>query len=170
MTGQTITGRGGLRFVLLFALLFGALQLGLVKTRSPIADWLVAAPAGWTLAKILPDDRVAVQGNQVHSQRVRLNILPGCEGTEVFFLLIAGVLAFPTSWRNKLRGLALGLPLAFGLNVARVIALYFTVRDAPAQFELVHGYVAPTALVACLGVFFWLWSARATSPPLRPAI
>jgi exosortase family protein XrtM len=151
--------RGGIRFVVLFALLFGALQLALVKTRAPVADWLVAAPAGWALARALPDDRVAVHANEVRSARVRLNILPGCEGTELFFLLIAGVLAFPAPWRAKLVGLALGLPLVFALNVVRVAALYVTVRDFPAQFELVHGYVAPTAFVALLGVFFLAWTA-----------
>jgi len=157
-----MTRGGGIRFVALFALLFGALQLALVKTRAPVADWLVAAPAGWALARALPEDRVAVRANEVYSARVRLNVLPGCEGTELFFLLIAGVLAFPASWRAKLAGLALGLPLVFALNVLRVGALYVTVRDFPEQFELVHGYVAPTAFVALLGVFFWGWTARAT--------
>jgi len=152
--------RGGIRFVLLFAALFGSLQLALVRTQAPVADWLVAAPTGWALAHALPDDRVAVKAHEVHSARVRLNILPGCEGTELFFLLIAGVLAFPASWRAKLAGLALGLPLVFTLNVVRVAALYVTVRDFPAQFELMHGYVAPTAFVALLGVFFLVWTAH----------
>lgn len=150
----------GVRFVVLFALLFGALQLALVRTQAPVADWLVAAPAGWALAHVLPGDRVAVHANEVRSVRVRLNILPGCEGTELFFLLIAGVLAFPASWSAKVAGLALGLPLVFALNVVRVAALYVTVRDFPAQFELVHAYVAPTAFVALLGVFFWWWTAH----------
>jgi exosortase family protein XrtM len=153
--------RGGFKFVLLFALLFGALELALVKTRAPIADWLVAAPAGWTLGRLAPGDAVTVAANQVQSTRVRLSILPGCEGTEAFCLLIAGVLAFPALWSAKLWGLAIGMPLTFALNQARVVGLYFVVRDVPAQFDLVHGYVAPTALVACLGAFFWLWTATA---------
>jgi exosortase family protein XrtM len=156
--------RGGLRFVVLFALIFAALQLALVKTRAPVADWLVAAPAARTLSLALPSDHVAARANQIYSQHVRLNILPGCEGTELFFLLLAGVLAFPVSWRAKLAGLALGLPLVFALNVTRVTLLYVTVRDHPAHFELVHGYIAPTAFVACLGVFFWWWTARASTP------
>jgi exosortase family protein XrtM len=153
--------RGGIRFVVLFAVLFGALQLALVRTRAPVADWLVAAPAGWALARALPADRVTVHANEIRSARVRLDILPGCEGTELFFLLIAGVLAFPAPLRAKLAGLAVGLPLVIALNVLRVAALYVTVRDFPTQFELVHGYVAPTAFVALLGVFFLGWTALA---------
>jgi len=156
--------RGGLRFVALFALIFAALQLALVKTRAPVADWLVAAPAARTLALALPSDNIGARANQIYSKHVRLDILPGCEGTELFFLLLAGVAAFPVSLRAKLAGLALGLPLVFALNVARIALLYLTVRDHPAHFELVHGHVAPTAFVACLGVFFWWWTARASEP------
>jgi exosortase family protein XrtM len=156
--------RGGLRFVALFALIFAALQLVLVKTRAPVADWLVAAPAAQTLALALPSDHIVASANQIYSKHVRLNILPGCEGTELFFLLLAGVAAFPVSWRAKLLGLAIGLPLVFALNIARIALLYVTVRDHPAQFELVHSYIAPTAFVACLGVFFWWWTARAIEP------
>jgi exosortase family protein XrtM len=156
--------RGGLRFVALFALIFAALQLALVTTRAPVADWLVAAPAARALALALPSDQIGARANQIYSNHVRLNILPGCEGTELFFLLLAGVAAFPVSWRAKLTGLAIGFPLVFALNVARVALLYLTVRDHPARFELVHGYIAPTAFVACLGVFFWWWTARASQP------
>jgi len=133
-----------------------------VKTQAPIADWLVAAPAGWVLARALPDDRVAVHANEVRSARVQLNILPGCEGTELFFLLIAGIVAFPAPWSARLVGLAIGLPLVFALNVVRVASLYITVRDFPTWFELVHGYIAPTAFVALLGLFFLVWTARTT--------
>jgi exosortase/archaeosortase family protein len=89
--------------------------------------------------------------------------LPGCEGTELFVLLIAGVLAFPASWPAKLRGLALGLTLAFALNQLRVIGLYAVVRDHASAFDLVHGFVAPTALVVALGAYFWSWSGRAAA-------
>jgi len=157
--------RGGLRFVVLFALAFGTLQLALVSTRAPAAEWLVAAPAAWALAHALPSDHVTVHANKIYSARVQLNILPGCEGTELFFLLLAGVVAFPAPWRAKTVGLALGLPLALALNVARVALLYVTVRDYPAQFELVHGYVAPTGFIVCLGVFFSWWTARSAAQP-----
>jgi len=162
-----MTTLSGLRFVALFALTFSTLQVALVRSRAPAADWLVAAPAAWTLALALPSDHVAAQANKVSSARVRLNILPGCEGTELFFLLLAGVVAFPAPWRAKLLGLVLGLPLVFALNIARVALLYVTVRDAPADFELVHGYVAPTAFVVVLGVFFWCWTAHGAAQPIQ---
>src|SRR5262249_31648104 len=134
--------------------------------RAPLPRWLAAEPSGWLLARLVPEDGVTVSGNEVRSARVRLNILRGCEGTEVFFLFLAGVLAFPGRPRAKALGLAVGLRVVFARNQVRIAALYFTVRDFPEQFALVHGYVAPPALVACVGVMFWLWTARAASPPV----
>lgn len=146
--------------MLLFAALFGAMQLALIVSRAPVTTWLAAAPSGWVLARLVPGDQVTVNGSEVRSARVRLNILRGCEGTEAFFLLAAGMLAFPGRWRAKAFGLAVGLPLVFALNQVRIVALYFTVRDFPRQFALMHGYVAPTVLVACVAVVFWLWTSR----------
>ena len=151
----------GYRFLAIFVAIFAALQLAAVTSRHYVGDWLVAWPAQFTLRALYAEDGIVVDENRIESQRVRLNILPGCEGTELFVLLVAGVLAFPAPWRAKLRGLALGLPLAFALNQLRVVGLYAVVRDHGSSFDLVHGYLAPTALVVALGAYFWLWSARA---------
>src|SRR5262249_20569242 len=95
------------------------------------------------------------------------NILPGCEGTELFFLLFAGVVAFPASWRARVTGLAIGLPIVLVFNVFRVTALYAIVRYAPAEFELAHGYVAPTFFVVSLGVLFRAWTLWASGSMLH---
>jgi exosortase family protein XrtM len=151
----------GMRFVGIFALLFSVGQYATVSARTYIADWLVVAPSAWTLSALYPADGIVVDANSVVSQRVRLNVLPGCEGTELFILPVAGIAAYPASLRARATGLALGLPLAFALNQVRVLALYATVRDHPAHFELVHAWLAPTLLVACLGCFYAWWTSRA---------
>src|SRR5262245_26331835 len=150
----------GYRFLAIFVALFAALQLAAVTSRHYVADWLVAWPAQFTLRALYPEDGVAVDENRIESQRARLDILPGCEGTELFVLLIAAVLAFPAPWRARAHGLASGLTLAFALNQLRVVWLYAVVRDHAGSFELVHGLIAPTALVVALGAYFWLWSGR----------
>jgi exosortase family protein XrtM len=144
----------------IFVVTFAALQLAAVTSRYYVADWLVAWPAQFTLRALYPEDGVVVEANRIESRRVRLNILPGCEGTELFVLLVAAVLAFPAPWGAKTRGLAAGLMLAFALNQARVVWLYSVVRDHGSSFELVHGFIAPTALVVALGAYFWLWAGR----------
>src|ERR1700741_5582482 len=102
----------GYRFLAIFVATFALLQLAAVTSRHYVADWLVASPAQFTLGALYPEDGLVVEANRIESRRVRLNILPGCAGTERFVLLIAGVLAFPAPWLAKARGLAVGLTLA----------------------------------------------------------
>lgn len=94
----------GYRFLAVFVAIFAVLQIATVTSRYYVADWLVAWPAQFTLRLFYAADGVVASANSIESNRVRLNILPGCEGTELFALLIAGVPAFPAAWQARLRG------------------------------------------------------------------
>lgn len=164
-----------LRALLLFLAVFAALQLAMIRSegsafeRALIDEMTVAASAA-LLSQIYPSDGVRAAGYSIQSQRVRLNVLRGCEGTELYFLVIAGVLAIPASARSRCVALSAGLAVAYALNLTRIAALYATARDAREQFELLHAYVAPTALVAVLGLSLWLWASSQTArtPPAAP--
>lgn len=112
---------------------------------------------------VFPADTVRADGYTIVSSRVRLSVLRGCEGTEVMFLVAAAALAFPASWRSRAFALICGLTLAYTLNQLRIVMLYYTVRDARRYFELAHGYVAPTVLVAVVALFFWWWATASVT-------
>ena len=78
-----------------------------------------------------------------------------CNGLEVTAIFLATVLAFPTTWRNKLIGVALGFPAIFLINVARIAILYILGFQIPDIFETVHRYYAQ-ALVIILTLAVWL--------------
>ena len=44
----------------------------------------------------------------------------GCNGLEAVFLMVAGVLAFPSPWKRRFLGLMAYLPILFFLNLLRV--------------------------------------------------
>lgn len=83
-----------------------------------------------------------------------LNILNGCEGTEIMFLLIAAFAAVRMEWRRKLRGLGLGLALVFVLNQARILVLFYAFRNAGGLFDTLHTAALPAALIAAVAVYF----------------
>lgn len=84
-----------------------------------------------------------------------LNILNGCEGTEVMFLLIAAFAAVRLGWRHKLIGLGLGLALVFVLNQARILALFYAFRNERSLFDLLHTTVLPAVLIAAVALYFY---------------
>jgi exosortase/archaeosortase family protein len=86
-----------------------------------------------------------------------VNIGNGCEGTDLYFLLFAAFAVVSLSWRRRAIGLGLGLLLAFMLNQARIISLFFAFRSDPALFNLLHTTVAPIFLILALALFFHAW-------------
>lgn len=155
----------GLRLLGVFAAVFAALQYGMLKSEGTAVERLLIDRATVSVAaaiadRVFPDDSVLANGPTLVSSRVRMNVLRGCEGTDLIFLVIAGVVAFPANWRSRLAALAGGIALAYSLNQLRILALYYTVRDARQYFELVHAYLAPTAAIAVIALFFWSWTAR----------
>jgi len=121
-----------------------------VGTAAAILDW--ADPALGVTAR----------GSRLTAPGGGINVLNGCEGTDVAFLLLSAFLVAPIPWRRRLVGVGVGLALLFVLNQVRVIALFHTVRSAREWFDIMHGTVAPLVLVAATGAFFALWIGATT--------
>ncbi len=105
---------------------------------------------------------VGGDGLEISGPRFSVLVQNVCNGLEVTGIFLAAVFAFPTSFRNKLIGVALGYPVIFVLNVARIAALYLLGFHVPNVFETVHRYYAQ-ALVIILTLLIWmLWVTRFT--------
>ncbi len=99
-----------------------------------------------------------------------INIRNGCEGTEVWFLLVAAMAAFRAGWREKLLGMLAAAAFVFALNQVRVLGLFYSLRHSQGLFDPMHTLVAPLGMVAGALLFFvaWAeWSARKSALPAR---
>lgn len=166
ITGQVINlvaaNRKALRFLGLFALIFGVcyflfgiapgVRSGLIKPYTELLAKAVAAIINLFGAGATAD------GSLVSSPSFSINIAMGCDGVEASSLFLAGVLAFPTSWRARLIGLALGLPLIHAINLARLVGLYYAGVFMPSVVDEVHVYVAQTIVIflSTAILIFWL--------------
>jgi exosortase/archaeosortase family protein len=97
-----------------------------------------------------------------------INIGNGCEGTDIYFLLVAAFAAVAMSWRQRILGLGLGLTLAFILNQARIIALFHAYRSDQALFDMLHTTLAPVLLIIAIALYFHAW-LRYSQPPAKIA-
>jgi exosortase H (IPTLxxWG-CTERM-specific) len=153
-----------LRFLTLFALIFGVcyflfgiapgVRLGLIK---PYTEFL--AKAVTAIINLFGAGAMAA-GTQVTSPRSSMNIAMGCDGVEASSLFLAGVLAYPTSWRARLTGLALGVPLIHAINLARLVGLYYAGVYLPSVAEELHVYVAQTIVILLSTGILILWLDR----------
>jgi exosortase H (IPTLxxWG-CTERM-specific) len=153
-----------LRFLAVFALTFGAcyflfgvapgVKLGLIKPYTHLLATAVAAVIN------LFGEGATAAGAQVTSPRFSISIAMGCDGVEASSLFLAGVLAFPASWRARLIGFALGIPLIHAINLVRLVGLYYAGVYLPSVFEELHVYVAQTIVILLSTAVLFLWIER----------
>jgi exosortase/archaeosortase family protein len=133
-----------------------------------LVDHVTVRPAAVLVNLLTPNVRAMAIGTRLSAPGGGINILNGCEGAEIAFLLFAAFAAVRLPWRGRLVGLLTGGLLIYGLNQVRILALFYAYRTDQALFDALHGMVAPVILIAATGLFFHVWVNRA-SPPMGHA-
>lgn len=144
----------------IFLGMFGALQWVWGEARDTWVERLViheatVKPAAALVQFITPEVNAKPVAASIKAPGGGLNILNGCEGTEVMFLLVAAFAAVSLGWRRKLIGLALGLVLVFALNQARILALFYAFRNERSLFDILHTTILPAVLIAAVALYFY---------------
>ena len=146
--------------IAIFLGLFFALQWLWSEARDTWIERIViheatVKPAAALVNLLTPDTNARPVAASIKAPGGGLNILNGCEGTEVMFLLIAAFAAVRLGWRQKLIGLGLGLALVFVLNQARILTLFYAFRNERSLFDLLHTTVLPAVLIAAVALYFY---------------
>jgi exosortase H (IPTLxxWG-CTERM-specific) len=145
-------------FLVLQALLFG-LEL------TPWAQTWFVLPWTNTLAALsadivrLFDPQVVAQGKILQSAdgSFAVSIEAGCNGVEATIVLIAAMLSFPAPWKRRLLGLAIGVVAVQGLNVIRVISLFYLGQWSFDAFDFAHRYVWQALIMLDVLIVWLLW-------------
>lgn len=148
------------RSVALFMLTFALLQWGWNTVRGTwveraVVHEITVAPAAALVRLITPEVAAQAVGPRIKAPGGGINILNGCEGTEVMYLLIAAFATIRLPWRIAGLALFIGLGWVFVLNQARIVVLFYAFRSSPTLFDLLHTAVLPAVLVALTAVYFY---------------
>lgn len=148
------------RIAIIFVACYCALQGAWIAARgSALEKWIIENANVRTSVALIqmlsPDLNVTARAASiVPASGGGLNIRNGCEGTEILFPLLAGLLAYPFMWPIRVAGLLAGIAFVFALNQLRLLILFYSYRDDPALFGELHGFVTPLVLVLCVAAFF----------------
>ena len=143
----------GLYFLIPIATLHDHLYLG-----------LFGRPSVGVINAIASAEHVVAATNRIMSARAVLEIVRGCDGAGVWFLITAAVMAFPATWRQRASGAVLGMLLVYALNLARLTGLYFVAAYRQAWFLPLHTYFIPSLLIVVVALYFMWWVARVSTP------
>lgn len=179
-----------LRFAALFifyiCVLFPAYLL------KPVEQYIVD-PFTWGVAHVSTaiidvfDDDAIASGKEIHSKTTgfAVSIERGCNGLEAVIILFAALFAYPAPWRHRLVGFALGFVAIQGLNLVRIISLFYlgdweTGKCIPGEacervwFDWFHLYLWQALIIIDALVVWLVWLRylpyeRPADPPDAPS-
>jgi exosortase H (IPTLxxWG-CTERM-specific) len=152
------------RYIVLFGLIFGVAYF-LMGVAPGIRTSLLKPYTGLlaravTMIVNLFGSGAMAAGSLVRSERFSMDIAMGCDGVEACCFFLAGVLAFPTTWRAKLIGVGLGIPLIQVINLGRLVGLFYAGTYLPSFEEELHVYVAQTVVILLSTAVLVYWLER----------
>lgn len=133
-------------------------MLQLVQT-AIILPWtsLLADVSGWLMTAF--DPNVATAGKVVRStvNGFAVSIEPGCNGVEAMIVLLAAIMAFPAPFLYKLTGLWWGFVAIQGMNLLRIISLFYLGQWSQELFDWAHLYIWQALIMLDALIVFLLW-------------
>lgn len=150
------------RFVSLFSFLL--LSISLVFTLEPVRE-AVLTPWNGVLANIAYwlmqwfDSGVRLSGTTLTAagSGFAVIIASECNAMEASLIVVSAMLAFPARIGEKLTGLLLGILAVQGVNLVRIVTLYYIGQWNRTVFEWTHHYLWPGVIIIVALVVFLLW-------------
>ncbi len=160
-------------FLLLQAALFGAELTPWVQDHF-VVPWTNTLAAISAHVVTLFDSNVAAAGKVLRSTSngFAVSIEAGCNGVEATIVLVAAIVAFPAPWGRKAAGLAAGVVAVQGLNIVRVVSLFYLGQWSFAAFEWAHLYVWQALIMLDVLIVWLVWVRtlpRADDGPRGPS-
>lgn len=150
------------RFVSLFALIL--LALFTLELLDPVQAAVIQPFTGWladiSTAIITPFDSAVQSYGRIISHRetgFAVSIEAGCNGVEAAIVLIAGVLAFPARWVDRLLAIVGGFLAIQVMNIARIISLFYLGQWNLDLFTWTHLYLWPVLIMLDVLIVFLLY-------------
>jgi archaeosortase B (VPXXXP-CTERM-specific) len=173
MSVRSLAANPAYRFVGLFAIYLGLIAVGypwLTKRAISVVEALTTATAviGTGILSLVTQEATR-SGSLMQLGTFGVLIIEECTGVFEMLIFMAAVLAYPTGWRDKLLGFALGIPLLYLFNLARIIVLLWVGRFHNELFEFMHIYFWQATLILMITSVWLLWILKVVRRVERPA-
>lgn len=145
-------------FIIILAALFRVDMLDGVQQLfvEPWSGWLALASSR---CMVWLDADVVHQGKMLASRATgfSVSVEAGCNGLEAIIVLIAGMLAFPSGWVQKIWGIVAGFIAVQVVNLLRIISLYYIGKWNMMVFEFAHLYLWQALIMLDVLLVWLLW-------------
>jgi exosortase H (IPTLxxWG-CTERM-specific) len=148
-------------FVLFTVLLVGLFTLEILQPAEkhvilPFTSF-IADVSAWVIQ--LFDDNVTSVSNVLRDKTTGfgVRIERGCNGVEALIILFAAIFAFPAPIKYKLVGFTIGFFAIQGLNMVRIVSLFYLGQWNQVAFEWFHLYLWQALIILDALVVWLIW-------------
>jgi exosortase H (IPTLxxWG-CTERM-specific) len=149
-----------------FFIIFTVLLVGLftLELTPPAEEYFIlpftsfiADISVWIVEFFDPD--VASYGNVIRdtTSGFGVRIERGCNGVEALIILFAALFAFPAPLKNKIIGFIIGFFAIQGLNLVRIVSLFYLGQWNQVAFEWFHLYLWQALIILDALVVWLIW-------------
>ena len=145
-------------FILTLLILF-TLELLSITQNTIIIPWTQFLAEMSSYLVRLFDTQAIAQGVVLRDSQsgFAVSIQPGCNGIEAIIVLIAAILAYPSSIKAKINGIIIGFIAIQLLNIIRIISLFYLGQWNLTLFEWAHQYVWQALIMLDVLLVFVIW-------------
>ena len=151
-----------IRFFILFTvLLVGLFTLEILQPAEKYVilpfTALVADFSAWLVQMF--DDNVIAVSNVIRDKTTGfgVRIERGCNGVEALIILFSAIFAFPAPLKNKIIGFVIGFFAIQGLNIVRIVSLFYLGQWNQVAFEWFHLYLWQALIILDALVVWLVW-------------
>ncbi len=87
-----------------------------------------------------------------------VNIDKDCTGWKGMMFLLALILSTRASWKKRLAGIAVGLPVFFSFNLFRILFMIWIGLGSRETFYLLHDVLWQASMIAVVMVLWLMWA------------
>lgn len=158
-----------LRSVMIFIVLIGLWSVFYPRIMDARGlDWLMQLIAGLTTYLLwLLGNPVNLNETVVASSVFSMQVGNECTGIVPAVILIAAVIAYPSSLLKKILCLGLGIPVIFLINLVRTVSLYYVGVHIPQYFDISHFVVWQSITILVVIGIWLLWIGKVVN--VRPS-
>lgn len=126
----------------------------------------VCAVLSTELLQLIGED-VFATGRTITSQNgPSVTVVEGCDALRIFSVLIAAMVAFEATTKQKIRGIAISIAVMYCLNLVRISSLLWFDVHYTEFFDFAHHVLLPLALWFAAMLLFYHWGQSVTSVPI----
>ena len=99
-------------------------------------------------------------GTSLILKNMNFEIIHECTGIFALMIYFSCTIAYPTIWKNKIIGIAIGFPFIIATNLFRIIFLIYIADYHQDMFEYVHSYLWQGTFIIFVMMIWLLWIGK----------